>query len=298
MLQQPNSPACIRTADINEEGELTDWRQATHSSLPKVDNDAGGSGFEVILEGGMERYKCSHAGCDKVYKRRCRVQEHIDLQHNPDGVVRFGCSEEGCLKSYCRLDALKSHQKQENHKGVSRIYRQIKEKAYSQRLKQAVFLITYASFDPIDFPLDPPLSPAESSPAAPLSPAKDSPKAIKDPSSHKVIKVSSATNIRYKCCISECGKSYATRFRCEVHMEAKHTEGYEKPFTCSFPGCSKAYSTKDSLTRHKRGVTHFVEGEADKRMEGEDPMMQPKIEEVSREKRDKMQELVELFDEI
>lgn len=252
-----------------------------------------GGGFEVVSEGGMERYKCTHTGCDKVYKRRCRVQEHIGLQHNPEGVVRFGCSEEGCLKSYCRLDALKSHQRLENHKGVNRIYRQIEEKQCSQRLKQAVFLITYATFDSIS---DVPLSPAESPTPIPLSPTKDTPKTIKTPSSHNAIKLNSSTTIRYKCSI--CGKSYATRFRYEIHIESKHTEGYEKPFPCSFPGCSKAYSTKDSLTRHKRGVVHFIVGETDKRMEGEDPMMQPKTEEVSREKRDKMQELVELFEEI
>lgn len=292
MLQQPNLQDTIPTAESDEDWRLTDWLQAIHSTGFKVDNDSVTSGFEVLVEGGMERFKCTHPGCGKLYRRRCRVLEHIGLQHNPDGVVRFGCSQEGCGKSYCRLDALKAHQRQENHQGINRIYQQTKDKPPSPKPRPALFLIT---FTPFDLPVSPSNSPADS--PRPDS-VPDSPRAVKDPSSHKVIKVCTATSVRYKCCVTECGKSYATRFRCEVHMEAKHTEGYEKPFICFFPGCTKAYSTKDSLTRHKRGTTHFVEGESDKRMEGEDPMKQPRVEEVSREKRDKMQELVDLFDEI
>jgi len=288
MLQQPNLPDTAPATESDEDWRLTDWLQTIHSTKFKVDNDAAASGFEVLLEGGMERFKCTYPGCGKMYRRRCRVQEHIGLQHNPDGVVRFGCKEEGCAKSYCRLDALKAHQRQESHTGINRIYQQAK--SHSPRPPPAVFLITHTPYPQSSSP-SPTNSPSPDSPP-------DSPRAVKDPASHKVIKVCTATSVRYKCCVTECGKSYATRFRCEVHMEAKHTEGYEKPFVCAFPGCTKAYSTKDSLTRHKRGATHFVEGESDKRMEGEDPMKQPRVEEVSREKRDKMQELVDLFDEV
>lgn len=284
MLQQPNQQSSTSTAD-NHSSHPPEVSHSPPVPGNKADNSTGTYSFVAKVEDGVERFYCTYPGCGKLYKRRCRAQEHIDLQHNPEGVVRFGCSQLGCSKSYCRLDGLKSHQKQEQHQGIKRVLAHNQD---SQPRSRDVFIITPTPFDVSGSEST---ATAESVCASPtLAPLKTS--------TNEVVKMTTPTCVRYKCNVTGCGKSYATRFRCDIHMESKHTEGYEKPFKCSYSDCIKSYSTKDSLTRHKRGNNHFTDDEPDKRMEGEEPMKQPRPEDMSKERRDKVQELVALFDEL
>lgn len=63
--------------------------------------------------------------------------------------------------------------------------------------------------------------------------------------------------IRYKCLVETCLKIYSTKYRCVAHILGAHVSNTLKPFICPSSECQRAYSTRDSLNRHKRITGHI-----------------------------------------
>lgn len=104
------------------------------------------------------------------------------------------------------------------------------------------------------------------------------------------------TNMRYNC--AKCEKSYSTKYRRDAHAALCTGEG-DKVFRCAYPGCGKAYATKDSLTRHMKKNPHGEAVQEKKEAEGITQEKQlEKGKEGNVEYHDRVQELVDLFDEI
>jgi hypothetical protein len=104
------------------------------------------------------------------------------------------------------------------------------------------------------------------------------------------------TNMRYNC--AKCDKSYSTKYRRDAHAALCTGEG-DKVFRCAYPGCGKAYATKDSLTRHMKKNPHGEAVQEKKEAEGITQEKQlEKGKEGNVEYHDRVQELVDLFDEI
>ena len=154
----------------------------------------------------------------------------------------------------------------------------------------------------VPFPPKPPSDP-QPPPDPKLSPDSScDPKIPTDPSLQPKVEISSDRTVRYRCCISTCNKLYSSKYRCSMHIIARHTGDTDRPFICRIPGCTKAYATKDSLTRHRRITGHVVPEEpTDKKEPTEKKPTLAKEPEgkyaQSGDFQNRVQELVDLFDE-
>lgn len=114
-----------------------------------------------------------------------------------------------------------------------------------------------------------------------------------EPTSRRQRTEDGSDTVKYQC--TSCEKSYSNKYRRDAHA-AVCTGNGNKAFSCSHPGCGKAYATKDSLTRHLRVFPHGGEPS-----EGEEASGKPTAEKSKEEGagfQDRVQELVDLFDEI
>lgn len=107
---------------------------------------------------------------------------------------------------------------------------------------------------------------------------------------------------KYQC--TSCEKSYSNKYRRDAHAAVCNGNG-NKAFACSYPGCGKAYATKDSLTRHFRVFSHGETdqgtkdgGDSEKKEAKQTQSAEKNKEEERPGYRDRVQELVDLFDEI
>lgn len=114
------------------------------------------------------------------------------------------------------------------------------------------------------------------------------PEPVKKPKTEEI-----NTNLRFQCAV--CAKTYSTKYRRDAHA-ALCTGNGDKVFRCSYSGCGKAYATKDSLTRHTKKNPH---GESVPEPKEVETGKQEKLaKETPGEYHDRVQELVDLFDEI
>ena len=118
-----------------------------------------------------------------------------------------------------------------------------------------------------------------------------------EPTSRRQRTEDGSDTVKYQC--TSCEKSYSNKYRRDAHA-AVCTGNGNKAFACAHPGCGKAYATKDSLTRHLRVFPHGGEaGEgADEESAGKSGSTAEKSKEEGAGFRDRVQELVDLFDEI
>lgn len=114
------------------------------------------------------------------------------------------------------------------------------------------------------------------------------PEPVKKPKTEEI-----NSNLRYQCAI--CAKTYSTKYRRDAHA-ALCTGNGDKVFCCPYPGCGKAYATKDSLTRHAKKNPHGETVTETKEMEA--GKQEKLAKETPAEYHDRVQELVDLFDEI
>lgn len=95
---------------------------------------------------------------------------------------------------------------------------------------------------------------------------------------------------RFHCKL--CSKSFCSKYRRDIHAAVCSGNGDDKVFRCAHPGCPKAYATKDSLIRHFRVASHG--GKEGK----ETQSSEEKKKEEEADSTNRVQELVDLFDEI
>lgn len=103
--------------------------------------------------------------------------------------------------------------------------------------------------------------------------------------------------LKYKCKV--CEKTYTSKYRRDAHSAVCTGKGSgEKVFRCLYPGCPKAYATKDSLTRHIRINFHGIKGKyVGKNIEKDRKNEEKLKEEAQVDMKDRVQELVDLFEE-